>query len=106
MVVTCGWDFWESYIDNLKKVTPEEIRFPVGDISACVLQVKEKRDSDILHFIQRVFSERECVVFATPIIIDKPNISHSFCINQKDVSSEEIKKWIENAGYDCELTSF
>ena len=25
VVVTCGWDFWESYIDNLEKVTPEKV---------------------------------------------------------------------------------
>ncbi|MGB3092796.1 MAG: pitrilysin family protein [Candidatus Zixiibacteriota bacterium] len=25
VVVTCGWDFWENYIDNLEKVTPEKV---------------------------------------------------------------------------------
>jgi len=26
VVVTCGWEFWENYIENLEKVTPEEIQ--------------------------------------------------------------------------------
>jgi zinc protease len=26
MVVTCGWDFWEGYIDSLEKVTPGRVQ--------------------------------------------------------------------------------
>ncbi|KPK99782.1 MAG: hypothetical protein AMJ91_06355 [candidate division Zixibacteria bacterium SM23_73_3] len=26
VLVTCGWEFWDNYIDNLEKVTPEKVQ--------------------------------------------------------------------------------